>query len=825
MDRQCTLVGTITFFLLVLLSGCASMEVFDKDPYYQQRTALSKGRAADIEKISAPLLADNRALSSPELYPICYSYAKLKNYAKLFPCLDRLEDNVRKGDARGEDEEKLEKDMPLLLAWLIPIAKLGTVVTCGKQDLEKNVVVDMYLWRAEALIDIGKYKDAVEEGKKAESSNEKIWECHAPTQKGYRIQIRTWIGLALAFGGDRAGALQQVGLLENESGYIEIFANASEVRIQKYFGIAKIHMALRDYGKAMAALEQAKENTLDLFLQGVVNALWTVTGVMSGQEIDQFWTRARLSEIFAFSKCQFETGRITEAKTSYDKLLSLPSIEDNGDIYWVILFDRGRIAEKEGNRDQAIEFYRKAIEVIERQRSTINTEASKIGFVGDKQGVYERLIELLVEQAATSDAFDYVERSKSRALVDMLASKNDFSVAGPMFDKAKRALAQLDSLELASRSEENVNRSQGVSSSRNLVVVKDELKQSAPELSSLVTVSSVPSTEIRGLIEEKEVLVEYYYQGQILYAFILHRDRMQVVKLDASDLNDRIYSFRQAIERLSTVTWQPLSRSLYAQIWKPIEAHIYGKRVIVVAHGALHYLPFGALQNPDGEFLVDRKGLRFLPSASVLKYMRPPLTQNGARLLVLGNPDLGDPNLDLKFAEQEAQMVGVTSSTSKVLVRKDASETNFKNVGGIFSTIHFATHGKFQADDPLSSGLYLAKDAENDGLLSVGELYSMSLNADLVTLSACETGLGKITNGDDVVGLTRGFLYAGSRSIVSTLWSVDDKATGELMKSFYENLESRDKVDALQRAQIKTRELFSEPFFWAAFQLTGRGGQ
>jgi len=122
----------------------------------------------------------------------------------------------------------------------------------------------------------------------------------------------------------------------------------------------------------------------------------------------------------------------------------------------------------------------------------------------------------------------------------------------------------------------------------------------------------------------------------------------------------------------------------------------------------------------------------------------------------------------------------------------------------------------------LSSGLYLAKDAKNDGVLTVGELYSMNLDADLVTLSACETGLGKVANGDDVVGLTRGFLYAGSRSIVASLWSVDDQATATLMKAFYENLSNQNKQEALRLAQLKTRKTFPHPFYWAAFQLTGR---
>ena len=136
--------------------------------------------------------------------------------------------------------------------------------------------------------------------------------------------------------------------------------------------------------------------------------------------------------------------------------------------------------------------------------------------------------------------------------------------------------------------------------------------------------------------------------------------------------------------------------------------------------------------------------------------------------------------------------------------------------------MNFATHGKFATDAPLSSGIYLAKGTEPDGVLTVSDLYSLRWDADLVTLSACETGLGKVANGDDVIGLTRGFLYAGARSIVASLWEVDDAATEQLMVSFYRNLQDHDKREALRLAQIETRGHYPQPLYWAAFQLIGR---
>ena len=293
------------------------------------------------------------------------------------------------------------------------------------------------------------------------------------------------------------------------------------------------------------------------------------------------------------------------------------------------------------------------------------------------------------------------------------------------------------------------------------------------------------------------------------------------MKLDQVGLEGEVQTLRAAVEQSGSEAWQAVAGRLHARLWQPLEPLLGGaSRVLIVAHGTLHYLPFAVLRGADGKLLVERYGLRFLPGASVLKFLRPSAT--GASLLALGNPDLGDARLDLNFAGEEARAVSGLFPDARLLLRQEASETNFRKAAGSFRRIHVASHGSFRADAPLASGLYLARDAENDGLLTVGELYDLSLSADLVTLSACETGLGKVVNGDDIVGLNRGFLYAGARSVVASLWSVEDQATSRLMQAFYRNLGKLDKVEALRQAQLSTRTAFPHPFYWAAFQLTGR---
>ena len=176
-------------------------------------------------------------------------------------------------------------------------------------------------------------------------------------------------------------------------------------------------------------------------------------------------------------------------------MLASPRIKDFGEIHWLILTTVARIAEKEGNRAQAIEFYRKAVDVIEAQRASINTEAGKIGFVGDKQAVYQRLIASLFADGQYAVAFEYIERSKARALVDMLASKQDFAVHTANAAQVRTLLAKNTVAETEARVQSETADTKGT---RSLVVqTRQQLQQQAPELSSLVTVTPVTVQEIQ----------------------------------------------------------------------------------------------------------------------------------------------------------------------------------------------------------------------------------------------------------------------------------------------------------------------------------------
>jgi len=166
-------------------------------------------------------------------------------------------------------------------------------------------------------------------------------------------------------------------------------------------------------------------------------------------------------------------------------------------------------------------------------------------------------------------------------------------------------------------------------------------------------------------------------------------------------------------------------------------------------------------------------------------------------------------------------MVARYEPGATVLVRGDATEAKVKSLLESAGLVHFATHGVLKESDPLSSVLLLVPGGGEDGRLVVRELFGFEMSARLVVLSACETGLGKLSRGDELVGLQRAFLYAGTPAVITTLWKVDDRASYQLIRSFYSRLKKAGPAEALRQAQRETLKAFAHPYSWAAFTLTG----
>ncbi len=743
------------------------------------------GRYADLAQQVETRLGRGEAATSSLVGPLCMAYGKLKRFDKLFDCVTRLERRIAAGD----------------------VAIKGDYLFASA--MEARPVPGMLL--QEAYMDLGDYPRSIREGERAlaavpaDNMSMSTW----PPIK-FRLTILPNLAIASAFAGDLDQARKYLARLDDVS---IGFVGSALTKPIKENGLARAYMSLGEYANAIEHLGGSG------FLS-LVNALADITNPFAYRG-DSIGTLTELPRLFMLAKSRLELGQLNDARDAFGRLFANKRLPELGDIHWVALGERARLHAREKRPAEAIEDLRQAIAVIEKQRTSINTEASKIGFSGNTQEVYRRLVAALFDAGKTADAFEYVERSKSRALVDMLASKKDFSVQAADEAKVRELLASTDQSEREARADFFVV-SSAPEGRRTLAVAESRraIAQEAPELASLVSVSSAPIAEIQQRIPGDEALVEYYYDDKALFAFVLTREQLQAVRLEAGGLEADVRELRAEVEKPGSEAYMGSAKRLYERLIRPVEALAGKSKLMIVAHGVLHYLPFAALQDGSG-FMIEKYSLRFLPSASIVKYLRAAGAAKPGGILAFGNPDLGDVKYDLRFAQDEALAVVKTVPSSRAFIRGEATEAALRQYAPGFRYLHFATHGQFDAQAPLQSALLLSREGTSDGLLTVGKLYSMRMDADLVTLSACETGLGKIVSGDDVIGLTRGFLYAGASTIVASLWQVDDQATAALMTGFYDGLGTGDKREALRQAQLATRAKFPHPYYWAAFQLTG----
>lgn len=766
--------------ILAMLSGPPARA----DRATEQVALAASGRYDQLEQLLEAQLMKG-PLDTRDRHALCYAYSKTKRYARLSACLDQLAINLRRGDKPTR-----------LFALDDATPALG-------------------LMRSEAQLELGQYAAA------------------AATARG----VGEWLALdrsddldmvfnaiaAEAMALSLAGQREQAVVLANRlaglgTGNMGAYAGA------KAMALARTRMALGDYAGVLAAFDGDKMFAVNVFLDRLVSGGF-LTGVNN-------WVWAELPRAFMINKALLESGRGAEAKAGFDRLLGLRQVAENGEIYWLLLNERGRIAEREKDLAGALAWYGRAIDVVEQQRASINTEASKIGFVGDKQDLYGRAIGCALALGLPDRAYDFMERAKSRALVDLLAGKGgdkDGHVALTGQDAtSSELLAALEDSADAARAQLPLNMARaGAAESRAIVQGRVQaLKQRDPALASLVSVGALSLPEVRRFLRPDEVLIEYYVNGSHLVLVGVGPSSVMSATLDAAPLEREVRDFRAAIEGRKANT-KALAQALYTRLLGPVAGLIAGRSLVIVPHGSLHYLPFAALHD-GSNYLAASHNMRYLPSASVHQYLRKhggSVAGAGvSQMLVIGNPDLGNPQLDLPSAEAEAKMIAKLVPESRLLTRLAASETVFKQIAGNFRYLHVAAHGEFVGDTPLQSRLALAADGGNDGSLTVGEIYGLRLNADLVTLSACETGLGKAMSGDDLIGMTRGFLYAGSSNVVASLWEVEDEATGELMKQFYRNLAAgQSKKEGLRQAQVSLWKRFPDPLYWAAFYLTGEG--
>lgn len=560
-----------------------------------------------------------------------------------------------------------------------------------------------------------------------------------------------------------------------------------------------------------------------------------------------------------------------------DYLLKAAAIlerEKAADLLWRVSYDLGALRAKRGELDLAVDALSRAADDLDATRGRLLSETHRTAFYEKYQYVYRDLVDALLRRAErdarpedASRAFAMLERGRSRATREAIAeARVDFSGdVSPELDQRRHQLgariadlheqiAQAESPEERTRVGEALTRAEEEFDS-----LAAEIKGDDPRTAAMRFPDSLTVDETQALLDDQTALLAYTLTDARATCFVVTRDAFSTVTLPVSGdvLAARVANYADLISHEEDTGWLPIGRRLDADLIEPIRLllgdHVH--RLVIAPDGILFYLPFETLPTDDGarpRYLLEDYTISYTPSATVLGELRAPAPtqRTAASVLVLADP-IESPDSDnrsqstervlralyndehltvtpLPATRAEAEAIArYVPTASKVVTGREASERWLKSTDvGRYSVMHFATHGLVSARAPSRSALVLSHapgDGE-DGFLQAREIYQMRLSCDLVVLSACQTARGESTPGDGVQGLAQAFLHAGARSVVASLWNVNDERTATFMAAFYRHLaEHGSRAEALRAAKLDllAQSSTAAPRFWAPFVLIG----
>jgi hypothetical protein len=461
--------------------------------------------------------------------------------------------------------------------------------------------------------------------------------------------------------------------------------------------------------------------------------------------------------------------------------------------------------------------------------------------------LYERLVELCLggqlEGTSREEAFDYIERAKSRSLSELVFQRNHaLPEAKPGQSELVHKIRdlreelnwyqhriELEQLRAGGDSEKRVAQlhTEAQAREKELLKVLGELPESEAGAAAMSLQGQFPPEKIRSVLHDGNSIVEYFFVGESILAAILTKHSLEIQPITTVSrvseslrlLRFQLGKFQLRPASMDASSGGSLYRAtvahlgeLYNELIAPIRKHLDARHLVFVPHGILHYLPFHALH--DGEsFLIDSYTVSYAPSAAVYALCHLQRGKQGNGSLILGVPDAQAP-----LIQEEVESVHCALPGSELFLGEAANHDLLFRMAPERRLIHIATHGNFRPDNPMFSGIRLS-----DGYLYLYEFYHMQLSAELVTFSGCATGLNVVAAGDELLGLIRGALYAGARSLMLSLWDVNDRSTAEFMTLFYRRLgQSKNNAATLGEAAKELRERYPHPYYWAPFVLVGK---
>jgi CHAT domain-containing protein/tetratricopeptide (TPR) repeat protein len=571
----------------------------------------------------------------------------------------------------------------------------------------------------------------------------------------------------------------------------------------------------------------------------------------------------------------YNLGNYEQAIEFYKKSIDLASRLRNGNSLWEAYLELANAYKKKGQVELAILNYKNSIDIIENIRSKLALEEYRAGFLGSDKRLdsYYKLIDLLIKTSHHNDrllkeAFNFYERAKARAFLDSIEISKialNESVDQKLRYREMEIMTEISNLytkllnpELTEDLRKQILE-QLDATEQELEAVRREMRASNPAYANLqypqfITVDQAQ----KKFIPQDTVVIAYLLTSENSYAFALTRKSLKVFSLPpAREIRERIKSYLGLL-------CDPAARDfsagyeLFRLLVEPaLTAGI--KRILIIPDDILHFFPFETLRRQNrgrSVWLIEDYSFSYVPSLTSLKELKERKDRNAFSrkqfLLAIGQPTFElngngfnsetqivlksfyEPGFNLildklQFSLQEIETIAsyFPAKKRKILAFQEASEEKLKATDlSQYQIIHFATHCIIDDKKPARTSIVLRldQDPQEDGLLQVREIFNLRLKADLVTLSACQTGSGAFIKGEGIDGLNRAFFYAGASSLLLSLWSVNDQATAQLMARFYYHLKAHRSIErALQKTKLEliNSDVLSHPYYWAGFIAHG----
>lgn len=553
---------------------------------------------------------------------------------------------------------------------------------------------------------------------------------------------------------------------------------------------------------------------------------------------------------------------------------------------WYAQYSLGLVQDKLNQEQKALTSYLTSIHTLEGIRDQISLDDFKSGFISKHIDVYDLAIDQFHKIYSKTNnveyqqkSFDYSERAKARTLLEILSEANAkikqhiepnlFKQMEQLNREITSLLSELQKMESKVPEYQKIHRSLEVKETR-LNKLKQKIRSDNPAFADLRYPLPVTVQQVQLEILSKDmILLEYFLGKENSYLWVITTDSVSMFQLpDQETIEGKLNSYLELISRPPAIRdFLSPGHELYSLLMPFEPGKLKPKsHLLIIPDGILHHLPFETLviEKPIGTevepgYLISKFEISYAPSASIALFLKKHFKTHKwpMELLALANPILGpkdsltqclDESLNLvtpsfakeiyrdiklhplEYSRSEVDKISslYSSNKQKLLFGDDAREEEIKSENLTrYKKLHFSTHGILDEQFPARSAIVLTLDDDpvEDGFLQMHEIFNLNINADLVVLSACQTGLGRLMKGEGVIGISRAFFYAGASSILVSLWNVEDKSTAQLMVNFYQNLESgMSKSKAIQKAKLQFisqngRE--SHPFFWAPFVLSG----